>query len=123
MSITKGERISVLGQDHYEYEDYRIIDVVIMGNAELYQIIQEKDEIYSKPEFTEKDGMIAAKLEERFAELDGWNAETDAIKMLVELGISESKLYGNMSDLEGKDKVKVLLAKALFRKSRCIIIR
>ena len=123
MSITKGERISVLGQDHYAYEDYRIIDVVIMGNAELYQIIQEKDEIYSKPEFTEKDGMIAAKLEERFAELDGWNAETDAIKMLVELGISESKLYGNMSDLEGKDKVKVLLAKALFRKSRCIIIR
>ena len=93
VSITKGERISVLGQDHYAYEDYRIIDVVIMGNTELYQIMQEKDEIYSKPEFTEKDGMIAAKLEERFAELDGWNAETDAIKMLVELGISESKLY------------------------------
>ena len=93
MSITKGERISVLGQDHYAYEDYRIIDVVIMGNTELYQIMQEKDEIYSKPEFTEKDGMIAAKLEERFAELDGWDAETDAIKMLVELGISENKLY------------------------------
>ena len=85
-----------------------------MGNKELYEIMQEKEKIYAKPDFTEKDGMIAARLEERFAELDGWNAETDAIKMLVELGIDESKIYGEMNQIEPKDKVKVLLAKALF---------
>lgn len=114
VSIGKGERISVLGQDHYEYEEVRVLDVVLMGNKELYDIMLEKDEIYAKPDFDEKDGMIAARLEERFAELDGWNAETDATKMLAELGIEEEKMYGNMSELEGKDKVKVLLAKALF---------
>lgn len=114
VSVGRGERISVLGQDHYAYEDKRIIDVVLMGNKELYEIMIEKDKIYAKPDFDEKDGMIAARLEERFAELDGWNAETDAIKMLVELGIDEQKLYGDMSQIEPKDKVKVLLAKALF---------
>lgn len=114
VSLSKGERLSVLGQDHFKYEEFRVLDVVLMGNEELYQIMQEKDQIYSKPDFDEKDGMIAARLEERFAELDGWNAETDAIKMLVELGINEEKIYGEMSKLEPKDKVKVLLAKALF---------
>lgn len=114
ISIGKGERISVLGQDHYAYENERILDVVIRGNEELYSIMQEKEKIYAKPDFDENDGMIAARLEERFAELDGWNAETDAIKMLVELGIDESKIYGEMNQIEPKDKVKVLLAKALF---------
>lgn len=78
VTLDKGERISVLKQDHFAYEDFTVIDTVIMGNKELYDIMKEKEEIYAKPDFTEEDGMKAAKLEERFAELDGWNAESDA---------------------------------------------
>ena len=110
----KGERLSVLKQDHFAYEEYQLIDTVIMGNQELYNIMKEKDEIYAKPDFSEKDGMIAARLEERFAELDGWNAESDAAILLNELGIDTSMHYRYMKEIEAKDKVKVLLAQALF---------
>ncbi len=114
VSKEKTERISVLKQDHFAYENYSVMDTVIMGNSELYNIIKEKDEIYAKPDFSEADGMRAAKLEERFAELDGWNAESDAAVLLNDLGIAPEKHYALMSELEAKDKVKVLLAQALF---------
>ena len=112
--IDKGERLSVLKQDHYAYEDYKVLDTVIMGNSELYNIMKEKEEIYSKPDFSEEDGMKAAKLEERFAELDGWNAESDAAILLNNLGIDTELHEKLMKEIEAKDKVKVLLAQALF---------
>ena len=112
--MDKGERLSVLKQDHYAFEEYKVLDTVIMGNNELYSIMKEKDEIYAKPDFSEEDGMKAAKLEERFAELDGWNAESDAAILLNDLGI-ETELHDKyMKEIEAKDKVKVLLAQALF---------
>ncbi len=112
--LDKSERLSVLKQDHFAFENYTVLDTVIMGNSELYKIMKEKDEIYSKPDFSEADGMKAAKLEERFAELDGWNAESDASKLLNDLGIESDKHYFQMSEIAAKDKVKVLLAQALF---------
>ena len=112
--IDKGERLSVLKQNHYAYEDYKVLDTVIMGNSELYNIMKEKEEIYSKPDFSEEDGMKAAKLEERFAELDGWNAESDAAILLNNLGIDTELHEKLMKEIEAKDKVKVLLAQALF---------
>ena len=114
VSKEKTERISVLKQDHFAYEDYRVLDTVIMGNQELYSIMKEKDEIYSKPDFSEEDGMKAAKLEERFAELDGWNAEAEAAVLLNDVGIETEKHEKLMKDLEPREKVKVLLAQALF---------
>ena len=114
VSLEKGERLSVLKQDHFAFEEYTVMDTVIMGNGELYKIMKEKDAIYAKPDFSEEDGMKAAKLEERFAELDGWNAESDAAVLLNDLGIAPEKHYELMSNLEAKDKVKVLLAQALF---------
>ena len=114
VSKDKIERISVLNQDHFAFENYSVIDTVIMGNKELYKIKTEKDEIYAKPDFSEEDGMKAAKLEERFAELDGWNAESDAEQLLNDLGISPENHYKMMSEIEAKEKVKVLLAQALF---------
>ena len=110
----KLERLSVLKQDHFAFEEYSVIDTVIMGNEELYKIMKEKDSIYAKPDFSEEDGMKAAKLEERFAELDGWNAESDAAILLNELGIESENHYKLMKDIEAKEKVKVLLAQALF---------
>ncbi len=114
VSKEKNERISVLKQDHFAFEEYTVMDTVIMGNTELYQIMKEKDAIYAKPDFSEEDGMKAAKLEERFSELDGWNAEADGAVLLNDLGIEPEKHYKLMSELEAKDKVKVLLAQALF---------
>ena len=114
VSKEKTERLSVLKQDHFAFEEFTVINTVIMGNSELYNIMQEKDKIYSKPDFNEEDGMKAAKLEERFAELDGWNAESDAAVLLNDLGIEPEKHYKLMSELEAKEKVKVLLAQALF---------
>ena len=110
----KTERISVLKQDHFAYEEFTVIDTVMMGNKELYDIMKEKEEIYMKPDFSEEDGMKAAKLEERFAELDGWNAESDAAILLNDLGIVPENHYKLMKELEAKDKVKVLLAQSLF---------
>ena len=110
----KTERLSVLKQDHFAFEDYTVMDTVIMGNQELYNIMKEKDAIYAKPDFNEEDGMKAAKLEERFAELDGWNAEADSAQLLNDMGIDTENHYKLMSSMEAKDKVKVLLAQALF---------
>lgn len=112
--LDKGERISVLKQDHYAFEGYTVLDAVIMGNSDLYRIMKEKDSIYAKPDFSEEDGMKAAKLEEKFGELDGWNAESDAAKLLNDLGIDAELHYKYMSEIDSKEKVKVLLAQALF---------
>ena len=114
ITISKGERISILKQDHYEYDDKRVIDVVLMGNAKLYEIMQEKDKMYSQTEFTEEDGMKLANLEAEFMELDGWNAEPDAAQLLNNLGINEEFHYLNMKEIPVKLRVKVLLAQALF---------
>ena len=114
VSKERTERLSVLKQDHFAFEKYTVLDTVIMGNQELYNIMKEKNEIYAKPDFSEEDGMKAAKLEERFAELDGWNAESDAAVLLNNLGINTENHYKLMSELEAKEKVKVLLAQALF---------
>ena len=114
VTLEKGARISMLKQDHFAYENNTILDTVIMGNEELYRIREEKNEIYSKPDFSEEDGMKAAKLEERFAELDGWNAESDAAILLNNLGIPTEKHNQYMREIEAKEKVKVLLAQALF---------
>ena len=114
VSLEKGERLSILKQDHFAFEEYTVMDTVIMGNKELYDIMKEKDAIYMKPDFSEEDGMKAAKLEERFAELDGWNAESDAAMLLNDLGIVPENHYKLMKDIEAREKVKVLLAQALF---------
>ena len=114
VSITPGQRLSFLEQDHFKYDDCVVLDTVIRGNERLYEIMKEKEAIYAKSDFSEEDGMKAAKLEERFAELDGWNAESDAEVLLNDLGIDGSKHYKLMSELEAKEKVKVLLAQALF---------
>ena len=114
VSLEKGERISVLKQDHFAFEEFTVLDTVIMGNQELYKIMKEKEAIYAKEDFSEEDGMKAAKLEERFAELDGWNAEADAAVLLNDLGIMPEEHNKIMKELEAKQKVKVLLAQALF---------
>lgn len=114
ISLDKGERLSVLKQDHFAYEEEKVMDTVIMGNQKLYNIMKEKETIYAKPDFSEEDGMKAAKLEEKFAELDGWNAEADAAVLLNDLGIASENHNKFMKELEAKDKVKVLLAQALF---------
>ena len=114
VSKEKTERLSVLKQDHFAFEEYTVIDTVMMGNEELYRIMKEKEAIYSKPDFSEEDGMKAAKLEERFAELNGWNAESDAAMLLNELDISTDNHYKFMKEIEAKEKVKILLAQALF---------
>lgn len=112
--IGKDERMSFLRQDHYQYDDKRVIDVVIMGNEKLYKIMEEKDKMYQQTEFTEEDGMKLANLEAEFMDLDGWNAEPDAAILLSNLGISEEYHYMNMGELPVKYRVKVLLAQALF---------
>ena len=114
VSLEKGERLSILKQDHFAFEEYTVMDTVIMGNKELYDIMKEKEAIYMKPDFSEEDGMKAAKLEERFAELDGWNAESDAAMFLNDLGIIPENHYKFMKEIEAREKVKVLLAQSLF---------
>ncbi|MBR5716520.1 MAG: ATP-binding cassette domain-containing protein [Bacteroidales bacterium] len=109
-----GERLSVLEQDHNKYDQYTVLDTVLRGNTVLYDIMEEKNAIYEKPEMSEADGMRAAELEEKFAELDGWNAESDAAALLSGLGIKEELHYMMMSDISAKQKVRVMLAKALF---------
>ena len=114
ITMNQGERLSVLEQDHYKYDDCQVLDTVIMGNARLYEIMKEKDAIYMKEDFTEEDGMRASELEGEFAELNGWEAESDAAILLNGLGIEPDLHYAVMKDLDGGQKVKVLLAKALF---------
>ena len=112
--ITPGQRLSVLEQDHFKYDSYNVMDVVIMGNARLFEIMKEKDAIYAKEDFTDEDGIRASELEAEFAEMDGWDADTNAAMLLNGLGIGPELHYCAMSDLDGNQKVKVLLAKALF---------
>ena len=112
--ITPGQRLSFLEQDHFKYDDYQVMDVVIMGNQRLYDIMKEKDAIYAKEDFSDEDGIRASELEGEFAELDGWEAESNAAMLLNGLGIDPSIHYATMRDLNGNEKVKVLLAKALF---------
>jgi len=114
ITMNQGERLSVLEQDHYKYDDFQVLDTVIMGNARLYEIMKEKDAIYMKEDFTEEDGIRASELEGEFAELNGWEAESDAAILLNGLGIEPDLHYALMRDLDGGQKVKVLLAKALF---------
>ncbi len=112
--ITPGQRLSFLQQDHFKYDEFDVLNTVIMGNKQLYDIMKEKDAIYAKEDFTEEDGIRASELEGLFAEMDGWNAESDAAQLLNGLGIETEHHYKLMSELDGGEKVKVLLAQALF---------
>ncbi len=112
--ITPGQRLSVLEQDHFKYDDCVVMDTVIMGNERLYQIMKEKDAIYAKEDFSDEDGIRASELEAEFAEMDGWEAESNAAMLLNGLGIDTEHHYSLMRDLESNSKIKVLLAKALF---------
>lgn len=114
VSITPGQRLSVLEQDHFKYDAYPVMDTVIMGNERLYQIMKEKDAIYAKEDFSDEDGIRASELEAEFAEMDGWDAESNAAMLLNGLGVGTELHYNMMADLNGNEKVKVLLAKALF---------
>ncbi len=122
ITITPGQRLSVLEQDHFKYEDCVVMDVVIMGNERLFQIMKEKEAIYAKEDFTDEDGIRASELEGEFAELDGWEAESNAAMLLNGLGIDTAIHYSMMSELTGNDKVKVLLAKALFGNPDIILL-
>ena len=112
--ITPGQRLSVLEQDQFKYDAYPVLSTVIMGNKRLYEVMQEKDALYAKPDFSDEDGIRAAELEGEFAQMDGWNAESDAETMLNGLGIGPELHHKMMNELKGSEKVKVLLAKALF---------
>ena len=114
VTITPGQRLSVLEQDHFKYDAYTVMDTVIMGNPRLYEVMKEKDAIYAKEDFTDEDGIRASELEAEFAEMDGWEAESNAANLLNGLGIETAIHYSLMSDLTGNEKVKILLAKALF---------
>ena len=114
IAITPGQRLSVLEQDHYKYDDYQVLDTVILGNKRLYEIMKEKDAIYAKEDFTDEDGVRASELEGEFAVLNGWEVESDAATLLNGLGIDTDLHYSYMRELDGGQKVKVLLAKALF---------
>ena len=114
VTISPGERLSFLEQDHFKYDAYNVLDTVIMGNERLYQIMKEKEAIYAKEDFTEEDGIKASELEGEFATMNGWEAESDAATLLNGLGIDTELHYKQMSELNGSEKVKVLLAKALF---------
>ncbi len=122
VAIQKGVRLSVLRQDHFAFEEYTVLDTVIMGNARLYEIMKRKDALYAKEDFSEEDGVEASELEGEFAELNGWEAESDASKLIQGLGLSEDILYSQMSSLSGNEKVKVLLAQALFGNPDIILL-
>lgn len=114
ITITPGQRLSFLQQDHFKYDDFQVLDTVIMGNARLYEIMKEKEAIYAKEDFTDEDGIRASELEGEFAEMNGWEAESDAATLLNGLGVDTDLHYATMRDLNGSIKVKVLLAQALF---------
>ena len=114
IAITPGQRLSVLEQDHFKYDEYSVMDTVILGNPRLYEVMKEKDAIYAKEDFTDEDGIRASELEAEFAEMDGWEAESNAANLLNGLGVDTEYHYSLMKDLDGNLKVKVLLAKALF---------
>ena len=120
--IPKEERMSILKQDHFQYDAYSVLDTVIMGNQHLYDVMKEKDALYEKEDFTDEDGVKASELEAEFAEMDGWEAESDVSRLIQGLGLSNDILYSEMSSLTAKEKVKVLLAQALFGKPDIILL-
>ena len=122
VSIAPGIRMSVLKQDHYAYDEYTVLDTIILGNPRLYEIIQQKEALYAKEDFSEEDGILASELEGEFAELDGWEAETEAGRILQGLGLDSALLYERMDALADKQKVKVLLAQALFGRPDIILL-
>ena len=122
VSIPSTARMSVLKQNHFAFDAYTVLDTVIIGNPRLYSIMKEKDELYAKPDFSDEDGIRAADLEAEFAELNGWEAESDASKLIQGLGLSDSLLYTQMSELKESEKVKVLLAQALFGNPDIILL-
>ncbi|AWW28926.1 ABC-F family ATPase [Echinicola strongylocentroti] len=122
VNITPGQRMAVLKQNHFEFDEMEVLKTVIMGHKKLYSIMEEKDAIYMKPDFSEEDGLRASELEADFAEMDGWNAESDAAAMLSGLGISEDLHHALMKDLAGNQKVRVLLAQALFGNPDILIL-
>ena len=122
VSKSENERMSVLKQDHYAYEDYTVLDTIVMGNERLYEIQCQKDALYAKEDFTEEDGILASELEAEYAELDGWNSESDAARLLQGLGLSDDLLYRQMSSLGEKEKVKILLCQALFGNPDIILL-
>ena len=120
--ISPGERLSFLQQDHFKYDEFPVLDTVIMGNARLYEIMKEKEEIYAKEDFTDEDGIKASELEGEFAELNGWEAESEASSLLQGLGIGTDMHYKKIAELTGAEKVKVLLAQALFGNPGILIL-
>lgn len=122
VSMTPGERMAVLKQNHYEYDDFAVLETVIMGHARLYSIMKEKDALYAKADFTEADGMRAGELEGEFAELNGWDAEPDAAALLIGLGIPRELHDKKMAELSGNEKVRVLLAQALFGRPNNLLL-
>jgi ATPase subunit of ABC transporter with duplicated ATPase domains len=122
IDLEPGKRMAVLKQDHYVYDEYNVLNTVIMGHKRLYEIMTEKEALYMKPDFSEEDGMRASELEAEFADLEGWNAETDAASLLSNLGINESYHYSLMSDVPAELKVRILLAQALFGNPDCLIL-
>lgn len=120
--ITPGERLGVLRQNHYEYEEFQVIETVMMGHKRLYEVMKEKDAIYMKEDFSDEDGMRAAELEGEFAEMNGWEAESEAAMLLQGLGIKEDLHSKTMAELTGSEKVKVLLAQALFGKPDILLL-
>ena len=122
VSFTPGERMAVLSQNHYAFDEYPVIEAVLQGHKELYSVMKEKDALYAKEDFTEKDGERAGELENIFAEMDGWNAENNAATMLSNLGIKEDSHYKLLKELDGNQKVRVLLAQALFGKPDILLL-
>ena len=114
VTLGPGERLSVLSQDHFKWDQFTVLNTVLMGHTILWDIMNERDALYSKTDFTDEDGIRVSELEEKFAELDGWNAESDAAALLSGLGIKEDLHYKLMGELSGKEKVRVMLAQALF---------
>ena len=114
VELEPGKRMAVLKQNHFEFDEFNVLETVIMGHKRLYEIMKEKDALYAKPDFSDEDGMRTAELEAEFADLEGWNAETDAATLLSNLGIEESKHYLKMEEMPNELKVRVLLAQAFF---------
>ena len=122
ISMAKNMRMSVLKQDHFAFDEYSVLDTVIMGNKRLYEVWKEKDALYAKEDFTDEDGIRAAELEGEYAEMGGWESESDASRLLQGLGLSEDILYMQMSAITDSEKVKVLLAQALFGNPDIILL-
>ena len=122
VSIPENMRMSVLKQNHFAYDEFTVLDTVIQGNEKLYKIMKEKDALYAKEDFSDEDGIRASELEGEFAEMNGWEAESDASKLIQGLGLDESLLYEKMADIKESEKVKVLIAQALFGNPDIILL-